>query len=158
MVRWGLLKADTSLATRFTKSTMTCDRALLRLMCYINCTTSATLAGYTGDPPKHHTLRLYADADFARARTRTDRLPVHSWPWPGRRRSCLSPLRLLHTPACPYQRLRRRSQPLPSAVSTLRQPMLASNPQTGARRCPRSRSCQERHVEACILKQNKKFI
>ena len=53
------------MATHITKWTSTCDKALSRLMCYINSTTSATLTGYIGDPPKDLTLRRYADADFA---------------------------------------------------------------------------------------------
>jgi hypothetical protein len=54
-----------SLATRLTKWSKWCDRALFRLICYINSTVSATLTGYVGDPPKDLSLRLYADADFA---------------------------------------------------------------------------------------------
>ena len=65
MGRWDLLKAITSLATQLTKWTPWCDKALFRLMCYINSTSSATLTGYIGDPPRDLTLRLYADADFA---------------------------------------------------------------------------------------------
>ena len=65
MGRWDLLKAVTSLATYLTEWSKTCDRALFRLMCYINCTTGSTLTGYIGDPPADLKLRLYADADFA---------------------------------------------------------------------------------------------
>ena len=80
MGRWDLLKAVASLATHLTKWTKTCDRALFRLMCYINSTTLATLTGYIGDPPKDLTLRLYADADFAGG-TRSGRPQAPSWPW-----------------------------------------------------------------------------
>jgi hypothetical protein len=66
MGRWGLLKAVNSLATRITQWTSRCDKALFRLMCYINCTSSATLTRYIGDPPKDLALRLYADADAQR--------------------------------------------------------------------------------------------
>ena len=45
MGRWDLLKAAAPLATHLTKWTPACDKALFRLMCYINCTTSATLTG-----------------------------------------------------------------------------------------------------------------
>ena len=69
MGRWDLLTAAASLATHLTKWTTTCDRALYRLVCYINSTVSATLAGYVGDSPEHLTLRLYADADFAGGKT-----------------------------------------------------------------------------------------
>jgi len=48
-----------------TKWTKACDKALFRLMCYINCTAASTLTGYIGDPPSELKLRLYADADFA---------------------------------------------------------------------------------------------
>ena len=65
MGRWGLLKAVTSLAAHLTKWSKACDRALFRLMCYINSTTASTLTGYIGDPPADLRLRLYADADFA---------------------------------------------------------------------------------------------
>ena len=65
MGRWDLQKAVTSLATHLAKWTKTCVRALFRLMCYINSTTSTTLTGHIGDPPKDLTHRLYADADFA---------------------------------------------------------------------------------------------
>jgi len=58
MGRWDLLKAVTSLATKLTKWTPWCDKALFRLMCYISSTSSATLTGYIGDPPKDLTLRL----------------------------------------------------------------------------------------------------
>ena len=65
MGRWDLLKAVTSLATYLTKWSKACDRALFRLMCYINCTVASTLTGYIGDPPAELKLRLCADADFA---------------------------------------------------------------------------------------------
>jgi len=51
MGRSDLLKAVASLATHLTKWTPACDKALFRRMCYINCTTSATLTGYIGDAP-----------------------------------------------------------------------------------------------------------
>jgi hypothetical protein len=69
MGRWDLLKAVASLATHLTKWTPACDKALFRLMCYINCTASATLTGYIGDAPGDLSLRLYADADFTGDKT-----------------------------------------------------------------------------------------
>ena len=63
--RWDLLKIVQVLATRVTKWTVECDRALHRLMCYINCTSEYTLRGYVGDNSASWRLRLFADADFA---------------------------------------------------------------------------------------------
>ena len=63
--RWDLLKAVQLLATRVTKWSRDCDKALHRLMCYINCTKSHCLSGFIGDGPSALKLRLYADADFA---------------------------------------------------------------------------------------------
>ena len=63
--RWDLLKIVQVLATRVTKWTVECDRALHRLMCYINCTAEYTLRGYVGDNSASWRLRLFADADFA---------------------------------------------------------------------------------------------
>ena len=63
--RWDLLKAVQLLATRVTKWTKECDKALHRLICYINCTSHYTLRGYVGDEASGWRLRLFADADFA---------------------------------------------------------------------------------------------
>ena len=63
--RWDLLKAVQLLATRVTKWSRECDKALHRLMCYINCTANHCLSGFVGDGPSALRLRLYADADFA---------------------------------------------------------------------------------------------
>jgi hypothetical protein len=65
MGRWDLLHAVSSLTRYLTKWTKACDRALVRLMCYIKCTAATALAGYTGDPPAELKLWLYANADFA---------------------------------------------------------------------------------------------
>jgi len=65
MGRWDLLHAVSSLTRYLTKWTKACDRALFRLMCYINCTAATALTGYSGDPPAELKLRLYANADFA---------------------------------------------------------------------------------------------
>lgn len=63
--RWDLLKIVQSLATRVAKWTKECDRALHRLMCYINCTTEYTLRGCVGNSSGAWRLRLFADADLA---------------------------------------------------------------------------------------------
>ena len=63
--RWDLLKAVQLLATRVTKWSRECDKALHRLMCYINCTANHCLSGFVGDGPSALRLRLYADADLA---------------------------------------------------------------------------------------------
>ena len=63
--RWDLLKAVQLLATRVTKWSRGCDKALHRLMCYINRTKHYCLTGFVGDGPSALKLRLYADADFA---------------------------------------------------------------------------------------------
>ena len=63
--RWGLLKVVQLLASRVTKWSRDCDRALHRLVCYINCTLNHCLTGFVGDGPSAFKLRVYADADFA---------------------------------------------------------------------------------------------
>ena len=63
--RWDLLKAVQVLATRVTKWSRGCDRALHRLVCYIDSTADYVLRGFVGDPPEDLKLHLYADADFA---------------------------------------------------------------------------------------------
>ena len=63
--RWDLLKAVQLLATRVTKLSRGCDKALHRLMCYNNRTKHYCLTGFVGDGPSALKLRLYADADFA---------------------------------------------------------------------------------------------
>ena len=63
--RWDLLKAVQLLATRVTKWSGGGDKALHRLMCYINSTKLYCLTGFVGDAPSALKLRPYADADFA---------------------------------------------------------------------------------------------
>ena len=63
--RWDLLKAVQLLASRITKWSRDCDRALHRLVCYINSTHDWVLRGFIGDDPSAMRLHLYADADFA---------------------------------------------------------------------------------------------
>ncbi|MDA8582809.1 Ty1/Copia family ribonuclease HI [bacterium] len=63
--RWDLLKITQLLATRVTKWSKECDKALHRLVCYIEASKSHCLSGFVGDPPEKWQLRLYCDADFA---------------------------------------------------------------------------------------------
>ena len=63
--RWGLLKAVAILATSFARWSKGCDRALNRMMSYINCTPDLVLRGWVGDGPDHLIVRLLSDADFA---------------------------------------------------------------------------------------------
>ena len=53
------------LAQRVTKCTSSCDKALHRLVCYINTTRDLVLTGYVGDDVADVGLKLWADADFA---------------------------------------------------------------------------------------------
>ena len=63
--RWDLLTVVQLLASRVTKWSRDCDRALHRLVCYINCTPNYCLTGFVGDGPSAFKLRIHADADFA---------------------------------------------------------------------------------------------
>ena len=63
--RWDLSKAVSILATRFTRWSKGCDRALHRMMSYIDCTSHLVLRGWVGDGPDDLLLRLFSDADFA---------------------------------------------------------------------------------------------
>ena len=63
--RWNLLKAVQHLASRVTKWSQDCDKALHRLICYIDCTSDWVLRGFVGDNADEFKLHLYADADFA---------------------------------------------------------------------------------------------
>ena len=53
------------LATKITKWTRFCDKALHRLMCYMHSTPNTRMCGWVGDDVKDWELVLYADADFA---------------------------------------------------------------------------------------------
>ena len=65
LARWDLLKVVQLLASRVSKWTASCDKALHRLMCYINCTKDLVLCGYVGDALEDLYLDQYADADWA---------------------------------------------------------------------------------------------
>ena len=65
MARWDLLKIIQLLATRITKWSKDCDKALHRLICYINSTKHYVLSGFIAEDEQNLELRLYADADFA---------------------------------------------------------------------------------------------
>ena len=49
LARWDLLKVVQLLATRVSKWTLSCDKALHRLVCYIHTTRDLVLTGYVGD-------------------------------------------------------------------------------------------------------------
>ena len=63
--RWDILKIAQLFASRVTKWSRDCGKALHRLVCYIQCTHDWVLRGFIGDPPSALRLHLYADADFA---------------------------------------------------------------------------------------------
>ena len=65
MCRYDLLRAVCRLATRITKWSPADDRALHRLMSYVNSTIDLHLCGWVGDDMAEWELVLYADADFA---------------------------------------------------------------------------------------------
>jgi hypothetical protein len=65
MCRYDLLRVTCRLATRITKWSKACDRALHRLMAYINSTLDIRMVGWVGDDPSAWELVLYADSDFA---------------------------------------------------------------------------------------------
>ena len=63
--RWDLLKGVSLLATRLTKWTKGCDRALHRLVSYIDSTSHLVLRGWVGDDWNELALKLFSDADVA---------------------------------------------------------------------------------------------
>ena len=65
MARWDLLKVIQTLSTRLTKWSEDCDKALHRLVCYVDFTRDWVLKGFVGDGTSALDLRLYSDADFA---------------------------------------------------------------------------------------------
>ena len=65
MARYDLLRPTCWLATRVTKWTETCDRALHRLMAYIQSTLHLRMCGWIGDPMDAWEFVVYSDADFA---------------------------------------------------------------------------------------------
>ena len=63
---WDMCKAVWILATRFTRWSKGCDRALRRMMSYIGCTSHLVLRGWVGYGPNDLLLRLSADAGSGR--------------------------------------------------------------------------------------------
>ena len=54
-----------SLARNVTKWTTACDKRLLRLMSYLNCTKDRVTTNYVGDPISECKIHLFVDASFA---------------------------------------------------------------------------------------------
>ena len=65
MARFDLLRAVQGLAARVTKWSVDCDKALYRLVCYINSTLDLQLQSFIGDSIIDCRLWLFADADHA---------------------------------------------------------------------------------------------
>ena len=65
LARRDLLNIVQLLASRVTRWSDGCDKALHRLMCYIHYTSNWVLRGYVGGKADSLSFRLYADADFA---------------------------------------------------------------------------------------------
>merc|ERR1712185_609230 len=67
LARWDLLRAVGILASRVTKWSAACDKALHKLVCYIHSSVEMTLAGYVGvdDTIDDFWVSLYADSDLA---------------------------------------------------------------------------------------------
>ncbi|CAE8725927.1 unnamed protein product, partial [Polarella glacialis] len=70
LARFDLLKAVAGLASKVTKWSVSCDKRLFRLMCYINDSKGLKMRGYVGrdDKAEDLFLRLFADAAFAGCR------------------------------------------------------------------------------------------
>ena len=65
MARYDLLRVTCLLAQRVTKWTLTCDKMLHRLMCYINSSLKMRMVGWISDSSIKLSPHLYADADLA---------------------------------------------------------------------------------------------
>ena len=65
MARFDLLRAVQGLAARVTKWSAECDKALHRLICYINSTLDHKQRAFIGDKVSECRLWLFADADHA---------------------------------------------------------------------------------------------
>ena len=63
--RYDLLRPVAALASRVSKWTPACDKALHRLVCYINSSLETALYAWVGDEPKDLELVCYTDADLA---------------------------------------------------------------------------------------------
>ena len=65
MARYDLLRAVQGLASRVTKWSVECDKALHRLMCYVASTLEYRMRGFIGDDISACKLWLFADSDHA---------------------------------------------------------------------------------------------
>jgi hypothetical protein len=65
MARYDLLRPTCYLATKITKWSARCDRALHRLVCYINCSLDIKMTTWVGDKLSKWELVTYSDADLA---------------------------------------------------------------------------------------------
>ena len=67
LARWDLLRAIGILASRVTKWSRMCDKALHKLVCYVHSSVEMTLAGYVGvgDSVNDFRISVYADSDLA---------------------------------------------------------------------------------------------
>ena len=79
MARYDLLRAVQGLASRVTKWSSDCDKALHRLMCYVDSTKDFTMRGFIGDEIKHCKLWLFADSDHAGEHDNKINCPEESW-------------------------------------------------------------------------------
>ena len=77
MARFDLLRAVQGLAARVTKWSSDCDKALRRLMCYINSTLDHKQRAFIGDKVSDRKLWLFADADHAGEYD--NRSSIHQW-------------------------------------------------------------------------------
>eukprot|EP00971_Amphidinium_carterae_P095328 1885995-Amphidinium_carterae.1 len=65
MARFDLLRPVNVLASAITKWTKGCDKALWRLMSYIDSSKDLKIVAEVGDDVKDIQAQLFADADFA---------------------------------------------------------------------------------------------
>ena len=65
MARFDLLRVVQGLAARVTKWSVDCDKALHRLMCYVQTTLRHKMSGFVGDSIEKCNLWLFADSDHA---------------------------------------------------------------------------------------------
>ncbi len=63
--RWDLLRSVTYLSRRVTRWTPDCDRRLLKLMMYINCTVDHMAEAFTGESMNSCQLAVCCDSDLA---------------------------------------------------------------------------------------------
>ena len=63
--RFDLLRAICALASKVSKWTRACDRKLLRLIRYVNCSLDHRQVGWVGDAASELSPNLYVDADIS---------------------------------------------------------------------------------------------